>query len=150
MSAREFTRDDDCRILLVLLDPHLSAEESSSLNGSIYDEASASSVPSRSLRHLAWHFYEHSLLHSGAPVWKLLSLRPDELTFAILTSTVRSRNPVPATCDHLIHIVILLMPILSASPELFKIIVTASPRFRPCLRVGSSYASFSSFLDYPT
>jgi len=45
LMVREFTREDDCRILLVL-DPHLSAEESSSLKRECLRRASALSVPS--------------------------------------------------------------------------------------------------------
>jgi len=61
LMVREFTREDDCRILLVL-DPHLSAEESSSLKPGVSSTSERFERAVTICASLAWHFYENNSL----------------------------------------------------------------------------------------
>jgi len=118
--VREFTREDDCRILLVL-DPHLSAEDSSE------PKPGASAVNARFERavnicaSLAWHFYENNSLLQFRSAGVETPLAPaDQAIFPILQhlAVARSLPPDPSQS---------LMADLATSPELFKIIVTGRP-----------------------
>src|SRR5204862_692155 len=96
LMVREFTREDDCRILLVL-DPHLSAEESSSLKPGVSRMSERFERAVTICASLAWHFTKAiRCYNSGAPVWKLLLLPPMR-SFSQFSSTWRSRNLCHAT-----------------------------------------------------
>jgi uncharacterized protein (DUF58 family) len=140
LMVREFAREDDCRILLVL-DPHLSAEEAAGLQ-------MENSVPNERFERavsicasLAWHFYEiNSLLQfRGATMETPLGPAGDTI-FSILRylALVQPLPPDPHQA---------LMAELAASPDLFKIIVTSQPHGSIPASVWSS--SYVVFLDDP-
>ncbi len=140
LMVREFTREDDCRILLVL-DPHLSAEESSRL------KPGASATHERFERavticaSLAWHFYENNSLLQFRSAGVETPLAPaHENIFAILEHLAVAQ-PLPPDPRQL------LMADLASSPELFKIIVTSQPHGSVPASVWSS--SYVVFLDDP-
>ena len=138
LMVREFTREDESRILLVL-DPHLSAAESSGL-------ASGSAATNDRFERavticasLAWHFYERnfSLQFRSAGVETALA-HADEIIFAILRHLALAQ-PLPPDPKQA------LMTDLAASPDLFKIIVTSQPHGSIPAPVWSS--SYVVFLD---
>jgi len=140
LMVREFTREDDCRILLVL-DPHLSAEESASL------KPGASATNERFERavticaSLAWHFYENNSLLQFRSAGVETPLAPaNEIIFTILEHLALAQ-PLPPDTEQS------LMSDLAASPELFKIIVTTQPHGSVPASVWSS--SYVVFLDDP-
>jgi uncharacterized protein (DUF58 family) len=138
LMVREFTREDDCRVLLVL-DPYLPEEEFSQGKPEI-------SAPNEHFERtvticasLAWHFYEkNSLLQFRTATVETLLAPADELIFAILKHLALAQ-PLPPDPDQK------LMADLAASPDLFKIIVTCKPRGSIPASVWSS--SYVVFLD---
>src|SRR5258708_24913351 len=136
MMVREFTREDDCRILLVL-DPHLSAEDSSQLK----PDASATNPRfERAVNicaSLAWHFYENNSLLQFRSAGVETSLAPaDQVIFPILQHLAVAQ-PLPPDPSQS------LMADLATSPELFKIIVTCPPHGSvPASLWNSSYLAF--------
>jgi len=140
LMVREFTREDDCRILLVL-DPHLSAEDSSQLK----PDASATNPRfERAVNicaSLAWHFYENNSLLQFRSAGVETSLAPaDQVIFPILQHLAVAQ-PLPPDPHQS------LMADLASSPELFKIIVTGRPHGSVPASVWSS--SYVVFLDDP-
>ena len=140
LMVREFTREDESRILLVL-DPHVSAAESSGL------ASGAAATNDRFERavticaSLAWHFYERnfSLQFRSAGVETALA-HADQIIFAILRHLALAQ-PLPPDPKQA------LMTDLAASPDLFKIIVTSQPHGSIPAPVWSS--SYVVFLDDP-
>jgi uncharacterized protein (DUF58 family) len=136
LMVREFAREDECRILLVL-DPHLALDES------LNPQSAKSSTNERFERavtvcaSLAWHFYELNFLlqfrTAGFETW----LAPaDEIIFSVLRHLAIA-EPLPPDPTQA------LMADLAASPELFKIIVTSQTRGSiPASVWSSSYILF--------
>src|SRR5216683_2032286 len=84
LMVREFTREDDCRILLVL-DPHLSPEDSSLLKLGVPATINRFERVVTICASLAWHFYETNSLLQFRSAGVETPLAPaDELIFAIL------------------------------------------------------------------
>ena len=140
LMVREFTREDDCRILLVL-DPHLSAEESASLKpgASVANERFERVV--NICASLAWHFYQNnSLLQFRTAGVEILLAPADQIIFPILEHLAVAQ-PLPPDPQQS------LMADLATSPELFKIIVTTQPHGSVPASVWSS--SYVVFLDEP-
>ena len=136
----EFTREDDCRILLVL-DPHLSAEDSSQLKPGATATNPRFERAVNICASLAWHFYENNSLLQFRSAGVETPLAPaDQAIFPILQhlAVARSLPPDPSQS---------LMADLATSPELFKIIVTGRPHGSVPGPVWSS--SYVVFLDDP-
>src|SRR5216683_107691 len=136
LMVREFTRENDCRILLVL-DPHLPEEEFSRLKQGV---ASTSEHFERTITicaSLAWHFYESNSLLEFRSAGVETPLAPaDELIFTILEHLAITQ-PLPPDPDQK------LMADLAASPDLFKIIVTSQRHGSvPASVWSSSYVVF--------
>ena len=138
LMVREFTREDESRILLVL-DPHLSAAESSGLASGVATTNDRFERAVTICASLAWHFYERnfSLQFRSAGVETALA-HADEIIFAIL-SHLALAQPLPPDPKQA------LMTDLAASPDLFKIIVTSQPHGSIPAPVWSS--SYVVFLD---
>lgn len=143
--VREFAREDDCRVLLVL-DPHLAARPASISAADI--SPSVSSTASERFERcvticasLAWHFYERNsqLQYRSVNIETPLAAA-DEIIFAILRHLALVQ-PLPADPKQA------LMADLAASPDLFKIIVTSQPHGSIPASVWSS--SYVVFLDDP-
>jgi len=140
LMVREFTREDDCRILLVL-DPHLSEEESSPLKSGLSATNERFERAVTICASLAWHFYENNSLLQFRSAGVETPLAPaDEIIFAILKHLAIA-EPLPSDPHQS------LMADLAASPELFKIIVTSQPHGSVPASVWSS--SYVVFLDDP-
>jgi len=118
LMVREFTREDETRILLVL-DPHVFTP----------DPGSASQTPADRFERavtlcagVAWHFFERNALIQFRSAGVETPLAPaEENIFAILHHLALAQ-PLPPDPQHV------LLTSLAASPELFKIIVTSQPR----------------------
>lgn len=140
LMVREFTREDDCRILLVL-DPHLREEEFSQMKQepSAINEHFERAVTI--CASLVWHFYErNSLLQFRTASVETLLAPADELIFAILHHLALAQ-PLPPDPEQK------FMADLAALPDLFKIIVTCKPHGSIPASVWSS--SYVIFLDDP-
>jgi uncharacterized protein (DUF58 family) len=138
LMVREFAREDDCRILLVL-DPHLSTNKSAG------PEPKAGATNERFERavticaSLAWHFYESkSLLQFRGATMETPLAPAEEIIFSVLRY-LALEQPLPPDPHQA------LMADLAASPDLFKIIVTSQPRGSIPAAVWSS--SYVVFLD---
>jgi uncharacterized protein (DUF58 family) len=136
LMVREFTREDDCHVLLVL-DPHALEETQ---EGHAKDSQSSSERFERAVSlcaALAWHFYERNaqLQFRSSGVETPLAAA-DEVIFTILRHLAVAQ-PLPPDEKHT------LITELAASPELFKIIVTSQPRGSiPASLWNTSYVIF--------
>ncbi len=140
LMVREFTREDESRILLVL-DPHVSAAESSGLASGVATTNDRFERAVTICASLAWHFYERnfSLQFRSAGVETALA-HADQIIFTILRHLALAQ-PLPPDPKQA------LMTDLAASPDLFKIIVTSQPHGSIPASVWSS--SYVVFLDDP-
>src|SRR5438552_721769 len=138
LMVREFTRENDCRILLVL-DPHLSAEESENPKAGVSAANERFERAVNICASLAWHFYENNSLLQFRSAGVQTPLAPaDQIIFPILEHLAIAQ-PLPADPHQS------LMADLATSPELFKIIVTTRPHGSVPGSVWSS--SYVVFLD---
>jgi uncharacterized protein (DUF58 family) len=137
LMVREFTREDDCRVLLVL-DPHTSIPASA--------EASIQQAAAERFERaiemcagIAWHFFERNALLQFRTAGLETALLPaEENIFAVLRHLALAQA-LPADPQHA------LLADLAASPELFKIIVTSQPR--GSIPVNIWHSSYVIFLD---
>jgi len=136
LMVREFTRENDCRILLVL-DPHLPEEEFSRLKQGVSSTSEHFERTITICASLAWHFYESNSLLEFRSAGVETPLAPaDELIFTILEHLAIAQ-PLPPDPDQK------LMADLAASPDLFKIIVTSQRHGSvPASVWSSSYVVF--------
>jgi uncharacterized protein (DUF58 family) len=116
--VREFTREDETRVLLVL-DPH------------IFSGDSAETLPAATDRFeravtlcagIAWHFFERNAQLQFRSAGMETALAPAEETIFAILRHLAMAQPMPPDPEHV------LLTNLAASPELFKIIVTSQPR----------------------
>lgn len=138
LMVREFAREDDCRVLLVL-DPHVS--------DSILDPKSVSAPVALErferavtlCASIAWHFYERNaqLQFRSASLETSLTAAEDNI-FTILKHLALAA-PLPADPDRA------LLSDLAASPGLFKVIVTSQPR--GTIPASLWHSSYVVFLD---
>ena len=141
LMVREFTREDDCRVLLVL-DPHVSDpmvghNASPSANASERFERAVTLCAS-----IAWHFFERNaqLQFRSAGLETVLAAAEENI-FVILRHLALAQ-PLPPDPQHE------LLSDLAASPDLFKVIVTSQPRGSiPATLWHSSYVVFLEDLD---
>ena len=134
LMVREFAREDDCRVLLVL-DPH--PFESSDANVNQRFERAVTLCAG-----IAWHFYGRNayLQFRSAGIETILAPAEDTI-FAILRHLALAQ-PQPTEAQDA------LLQDLAASPELFKIIVTSRPRGTiPAELWHSSYVIFLESLE---
>ena len=166
LMVREFTREEDCRVLLVL-DPHISAggappsgeirsggaqsnatrgraaQSVATQSGTARDDLTAASAPERFERAvslcaaIAWHFFERNSHLQFRTANLETPLAPaEENIFAILRYLALAQ-PLPPDPQHT------LLSDLAASPDLFKVIVTSQPRGSiPASLWHSSYVIF--------
>jgi uncharacterized protein (DUF58 family) len=136
LMVREFTREDDCRVLLVL-DPHTSPRSAGQ------SAAAPVGAPERFERAvtlcagIAWHFFERNAQLQFRSAGVETSLAPaEENIFAVLRHLALAQ-PLPPDPQHT------LLSDLAASPDLFKVIVTSQPRGSiPANLWHSSYVIF--------
>jgi uncharacterized protein (DUF58 family) len=136
LMVREFSQEDDCRVLLVL-DPYVSAQKGE-LNVPASLEAAERFDRAVTLcAGLAWHFYERNAFLKFRSVGVDTSLAPaDEVIFTILRHLALA---TPLTDDPRR----VELADLAADPDLFKVIVTSQPRGSiPDILWHSSYVIF--------
>jgi uncharacterized protein (DUF58 family) len=118
LMVREFTREDETRVLLVL-DPHIFTAEpgaTAQASGERFERAITLCAG------VAWHFFERNAVLQFRSAGMETPLAPaEENIFAILHHLALAQ-PMAPDPEHV------LLTSLAASPELFKIIVTSQPR----------------------
>ena len=136
LMVREFTRDDDCRVLLVL-DPHTPDKTSQHGTDAAQKNSERFERAVTLCAGLAWHFYERNALLQFRSANLETALAPaGEVIFTILRH-LAAAQPLPPDPAHT------LITELAASPELFKIIVTSQPRGSiPASLWNTSYVIF--------
>lgn len=142
LMVREFTREDDCRVLLVL-DPHIAgaaAEPTGDERPSAANEMFERAVTLCAA--LAWHFRERNAHLQFRSAGMETPLAPaEEIIFTVLRHLALAK-PLPPEASYL------LMSDLTAAPNLFKIIVTGQPRGSiPASLWHSSYVIFLDDLE---
>jgi uncharacterized protein (DUF58 family) len=121
LMVREFAREDDCRVLLVL-DPYASVTKSQLTAAAQLEAASRFDRAVTLCAGLAWHFYERNAFLQFRSVGVETSLAPaDEVIFTILRHLALAK---PLTDDPQR----VELSELAADPNLFKVIVTSQPR----------------------
>ena len=136
LMVREFTREEDSRVLLVL-DPHSADAKTSATN--------TQSVPTNDrferavalCASLAWHFYQANSILQYRSVGIDTPVAPAERNIFAILGHLAVVQPLPFDPEQK------LIGDLASSPELFKIIVTSQPRgFFPTAVWSSSYIVF--------
>jgi uncharacterized protein (DUF58 family) len=135
LMVREFTREEDCRVLLVL-DPHISSAPEATpqiLSGHIERFERAVMLCAA----IAWHFYERNAeMQFRCADFETPLKAADETIFAVLRHLALAK-PLPSDPEHG------LLGDLAASPDLFKVIVTSQQRGSiPAALWHSSYVVF--------
>ena len=118
LMVREFTREEDARVLLVL-DPHIfiaGPETSAQAPADRFERAVTLCAG------IAWHFFERNALLQFRSAGMETPLAPAEETIFAILRHLALAQPLPPDPEHT------LLTNLAASPELFKIIVTSQPR----------------------
>jgi uncharacterized protein (DUF58 family) len=136
LMVREFTREDDYRVLLVL-DPHVS-EPGRGVNLAPSAEAAERFERAVTLcASIAWHFFERNAqLQFRSAALETSLATAEENIFTILRHLALVQ-PLPADPRHDV------LSDLAASPDLFKVIVTSQPRGSiPATLWHSSYVVF--------
>jgi uncharacterized protein (DUF58 family) len=137
LMVREFAREDDFRVLLVL-DPHPGElpENSDTVSSERFERAVTTCAG------IAWHFYERNAFLQFRSAGIETSLAPaEENIFAILCHLAVAK-PQPTEAQDA------LLQDLAASPDLFKVIVTSRPRGTiPNELWHSSYVIFLESLE---
>jgi uncharacterized protein (DUF58 family) len=136
LMVREFTREDDCRVLLVL-DPHTSSRTAADGTAALAGAAERFERAVALCACIAWHFFERNAHLQFRSADMETSLAPaEENIFAVLRHLALAQ-PLPADPQHT------LLSDLAASPDLFKVIVTSQPRGSiPANLWHSSYVVF--------
>jgi len=118
LMVREFTREDETRILLVL-DPHIftaATDEAPPVATDRFERAVTLCAG------IAWHFFEGNAQLQFRSAGMETPLAPAEQTIFAILRHLAMAQPLPPDPQHV------LLTNLAASPELFKIIVTSQPR----------------------
>jgi uncharacterized protein (DUF58 family) len=136
LMVREFAREDDCRVLLVL-DPH--SEAASPAASAAERERFERTVELCAA--IAWNFHERGALLGFRTVSVVIPLAPaTENVFAVLRHLALVQALPPDARQN-------LLSELAGEPESFKIIVTSQPRGSiPAGVWNSSYVVFSQDL----
>ena len=133
LMVREFTREEDSRVLLVL-DPYSHALENSGGKPSINERFERAVTL---CANLVWHFYQANSLLQFRSADIDTSLAPAEENIFKILRYLALAQPLPPDPEQK------LIGELAASPDLFKIIVTSQPRgFFPHAVWSSSYIVF--------
>jgi uncharacterized protein (DUF58 family) len=117
LMVREFTREDETRVLLVL-DPHVFSAPGSSAQAAAERFERAVTLCAS----IAWHFFERNAFIQFRSAGVDTPLAPAEQNIFAILHHLALAQAVPPDPEHA------LLASLAASPELFKIIVTSQPR----------------------
>ncbi len=146
LMVREFAREEDCRVLLVL-DPHVSAGDAAqrdTLRSGSAQGAATSAVASERFERavnlcaaIAWHFFDRNAQLQFRTAGLETSLAPAEENIFSVLRHLALAQALPPDPQHA------LLSDLAASPDLFKVIVTSQPRGSiPASLWHSSYVVF--------
>jgi len=138
LMVREFTRDDDCRVLLVL-DPHSSAHTAAHGASARNSDSSRFERAVTLCAAIAWHFFERDAQLQFRSEGIETSLAPAEQNIFALLRHLALVTPLPPDPHHT------LLSDLAASPDLFKVIVTSQPR--GSIPEALWHSSYVVFLD---
>jgi uncharacterized protein (DUF58 family) len=131
LMVREFAREDDCRVLLVL-DPHMDA-----LGASERFERAVTLCAG-----IAWNLFERNAQLQFRTAGMETELAPAERNIFRILRHLAIAQPVPPDPQHV------LLTDLAASPDLFKIIVTSQTHGSiPANIWHSSYVVFLEDLE---
>jgi uncharacterized protein (DUF58 family) len=136
LMVREFTREEETRVLLVL-DPHIFVPD-----GTATPQAAPADRFERAVTlcaGIAWHFFERNALLQFRSAGMETSLAPAEETIFAILRHLALAQPLPPDPEHA------LLSNLAASTELFKIIVTSQPR--GSIPVSLWHTSYVVFLE---
>ena len=115
LMVREFTREDDCRVIVVL-DPHMPDGVSSIEADARFERAVTMCAA------LAWHFYErNAVLQFRSADFETPLAEAEEVVFDILRHLATAK-PAPPDPQRK------LLAELAGMPEIFRVIVTSEPR----------------------
>jgi uncharacterized protein (DUF58 family) len=115
LMVREFTREDDCRVNLIL-DPHIPASVAEKDAEGRFEKAVTMCAA------LAWHFYErNAILQFRTAGFETPLVEAEEVIFDILRhlATAKSQPPDPKHT---------LLSDLAGAPDIFRVIVTSESR----------------------
>jgi uncharacterized protein (DUF58 family) len=135
LMVREFTREDETRILLVL-DPHTFTAPTDEAPGIAADRFERAVTLCASI---AWHFFERNAQLQFRSAGTETPLAPAEQTIFAILRHLATAQPLPPDPEHV------LLTNLAASPELFKIIVTSQPH--GTIPASLWHTSYVVFLD---
>jgi uncharacterized protein (DUF58 family) len=131
LMVREFAREDDCRVLLVL-DPYYGATARDSVREEERFERAVSLCAG-----IAWRFYERNAQLEFRGVGIETMLAPAEANIFVILRYLAVAKPQAPEVESA------LLADLAAAPELFKLIVTSRPRGTiPAELWHSSYVVF--------
>ena len=138
LMVREFTREEDSRVLLVL-DPHSAAVKPPAAGASttqpLVNERFERAVAL--CANIAWHFYQANSMLQFRSVGFDTPLAPAERNIFGILSHLAAVQPLPIDSEQK------LIGELASNPEIFKIIVTSQPRgFFPHAVWSTSYIVF--------
>ncbi len=115
LMVREFTREDDCRVVLVL-DPHISAGLAAKEADARFERAVTMCAA------LAWHFYErNAILQFRTAGFETPLVEAEDVIFEILRYLATAKS-LPSDPKHT------LLSDLAGAPEIFRVIVTSESR----------------------
>ena len=136
LMVREFTREEDSRVLLVL-DPHSAAPEKPGANTPFTAINERFERAVALCANIAWHFYQANAMLAFRSVDFETPLAPAEKSIFKILRHLALVQPLPLDPDQK------LIAELASSAELFKIIVTSQPRgFFPHAVWSSSFIVF--------
>ena len=138
LMVREFTREEDCRVLLVL-DPHITSVLKPGSKPTTQTAAERFERAITLCAALTWHFYERNAMMQFRSAGVETRLAPAEETVFAILKHLALAQPLPPDPEHK------LIMDLAASPELFKIIVTSQPR--GSIPASIWHSSYVVFLD---
>jgi uncharacterized protein (DUF58 family) len=138
LMVREFTRDDDCRVLLVL-DPHITPVINAASGATQLSAAERFERALTLCASLAWHFSETGAMMQFRTAGLETSLaNANDNIFPILRHLALAK-PLPPDPEHT------LITELASSPDLFKIIITSQPH--GSIPANVWHSSYVIFLD---
>ncbi|MGB2593161.1 MAG: DUF58 domain-containing protein [Candidatus Acidiferrum sp.] len=115
LMVREFTQEDDCRVILVL-DPHMPGTVAADAADTRFERAVTLCAA------LAWHFYErNAMLQFRTAGFQTPLVEADEVIFDILRNLATAK-PCPPDPKRA------LLSDLAGAPEIFRVIVTSESR----------------------
>jgi uncharacterized protein (DUF58 family) len=132
LMVREFTREDDCRVLLVL-DPQISEGPLSAIVLERFERAVTLCAS------IAWHFFERNAQLQFRSVGLETSLAAAEENIFGILRHLAVAQPSPGDSPRR------LLSDLAAAPDLFKVIVTSQSR--GSIPAGLWHSSYVVFID---